>query len=44
MAGQGGNSGLTSAIIQYVIFLVTTGGVLPVIDRVGRRTLLSKYI
>ncbi|KAK2599423.1 hypothetical protein N8I77_011177 [Diaporthe amygdali] len=40
MAGQGGNSGLTSAIIQYVIFLVTTGGVLPVIDRVGRRTLL----
>jgi hypothetical protein len=44
MAGQGGNAGLTSAIIQYVIFLVTTGAVLPVIDRFGRRTLLSKYL
>lgn len=41
MAGQGGNSSLTSAIIQYVIFLVTTGGVLPIIDRFGRRPLLS---
>lgn len=40
MAGQGGNSSLTSAIIQYVIFLVTTGGVLPIIDRFGRRPLL----
>lgn len=44
MAGQGGNAGLTSAIIQYVIFLVTTGAVLPVIDRFGRRTLLSKCL
>lgn len=43
MAGQGGNAGLTSAIIQYVIFLVTTGGVLPFIDRVGRRPLLSRF-
>lgn len=42
MAGEGGNAGLTSAIIQYVIFLVTTGGVLPFVDRVGRRPLLSK--
>ncbi|KUI69649.1 High-affinity glucose transporter [Cytospora mali] len=40
MAGEGGNAGLTSAIIQYVIFLVTTGGVLPIIDRFGRRPLL----
>lgn len=44
MAGQGGNASLTSAIIQYVIFLVTTGGVLPIIDRLGRRTLMSKCL
>jgi MFS family permease len=31
---------LTSSIIQYVIFLVTTGGILPIVDRVGRRPLL----
>ncbi|KAF3761581.1 hypothetical protein M406DRAFT_50654 [Cryphonectria parasitica EP155] len=37
---EGGNAGLTSAIIQYVIFLVTTGGILPFIDRMGRRPLL----
>lgn len=40
MAGEGGNAGLTSAIIQYVIFLVTTGGILPFVDRFGRRPLL----
>lgn len=28
---------MTSSIIQYVIFLVTTGVVLPFIDRMGRR-------
>ncbi|KKO96434.1 hypothetical protein THAR02_11465 [Trichoderma harzianum] len=40
MAGMSGNAALTSSIIQYVIFLVTTGGVLFVIDRMGRRWLL----
>ncbi|KAL7942757.1 hypothetical protein V8C42DRAFT_347761 [Trichoderma barbatum] len=38
--GQSGNTALTSSIIQSVIFLVTTGGVLFVIDRMGRRWLL----
>lgn len=40
MAGMTSNSSLTSSIIQYVIFLVTTGAILPFIDRVGRRQLL----
>ncbi|PSR81545.1 general substrate transporter [Coniella lustricola] len=40
MAGERGNAGLTSAIIQYVIFLVTTGFILPFVDRCGRRPLL----
>ncbi|KAF5585527.1 monosaccharide transporter [Fusarium pseudoanthophilum] len=40
MAGMTGNTALTSSIIQYVIFLVTTGIVLPYIDRLGRRPLL----
>lgn len=40
MAGMTGNAALTSSIIQYVIFLVTTGAMLPIIDRVGRRPLL----
>ncbi|RSL97329.1 hypothetical protein CDV31_013094 [Fusarium ambrosium] len=40
MAGMTGNVALTSSIIQYVIFLVTTGIVLPFIDRLGRRWLL----
>lgn len=40
MAGMSGNVALTSSIIQYVIFLVTTGGILPIVDRIGRRTLL----
>ncbi|KAF7561160.1 hypothetical protein G7046_g2968 [Stylonectria norvegica] len=40
MAGLNGNVALTSSIIQYVIFLVTTGAVLPFIDRLGRRWLL----
>ncbi|KAG9251105.1 general substrate transporter [Emericellopsis atlantica] len=40
MAGMYGNIALTSSIIQYVIFLVTTGAILPIIDRVGRRKLL----
>lgn len=31
---------MTSSIIQYVIFLVTTGAILPIIDRLGRRPLL----
>ncbi|KAL5358552.1 general substrate transporter [Aspergillus floccosus] len=39
MAGMGSAS-LYSAIIQYVIFLVTTGVILPFIDRMGRRPLL----
>jgi hypothetical protein len=37
---QSGNTALTSSIVQYVIFVVTTGGMLPIIDRVGRRFLL----
>lgn len=40
MAGMTGDSALTSSIIQYVIFLVTTGAILPIIDRLGRRPLL----
>jgi len=40
MVGMSGSSSLYSAIIQYVIFLVTTGVILPFIDRIGRRTLL----
>ncbi|KAL5337464.1 general substrate transporter [Aspergillus crustosus] len=40
MAGMGGDTSLYSSIIQYVIFLVTTGLVLPYIDRIGRRLLL----
>ncbi|KAJ6127620.1 High-affinity glucose transporter [Penicillium sp. IBT 18751x] len=40
MAGMTGNTTLWSSAIQYVIFLVTTGVMLPFIDRVGRRTLL----
>ncbi|KEY73775.1 hypothetical protein S7711_03083 [Stachybotrys chartarum IBT 7711] len=40
MAGMTGNVALTSSIIQYVIFLVTTGGILPFIDRLSRRWLL----
>lgn len=37
---QSGNVTLYSSAIQYVIFLVTTGLILPYIDRIGRRTLL----
>lgn len=37
---QSGNTTLWSSAIQYVIFLVTTGIMLPYIDRVGRRKLL----
>ncbi|KAF7712308.1 MFS-type Sugar/inositol transporter [Penicillium ucsense] len=40
MAGLSGNTTLWSSAIQYVIFLVTTGVMLPYIDRVGRRKLL----
>ncbi|KAK4493649.1 hypothetical protein PRZ48_014834 [Zasmidium cellare] len=40
MAGLSGNANLTSSIIQYVIFLATTGVMLPFIDRIGRRQLL----
>ncbi|KAJ5220646.1 High-affinity glucose transporter [Penicillium citrinum] len=40
MAGMTGNTTLWSSAIQYVIFLVTTGVMLPYIDRVGRRPLL----
>ncbi|KAJ5216617.1 High-affinity glucose transporter [Penicillium cinerascens] len=40
MAGMTGNTTLWSSAIQYVIFLVTTGVMLPFIDRIGRRTLL----
>ncbi|KAJ5539051.1 High-affinity glucose transporter [Penicillium frequentans] len=40
MAGMTGNSSLYSAVIQYVIFVFTTGVMLPVIDRIGRRQLL----
>ncbi|KAJ9631724.1 hypothetical protein H2203_000124 [Taxawa tesnikishii (nom. ined.)] len=40
MAGLTGNVTLYSSAIQYVIFLVTTGVMLPYIDRIGRRVLL----
>lgn len=40
MAGLSGNTNLYSSAIQYVIFLVTTGVMLPIIDRIGRRQLL----
>ncbi|KAJ9385860.1 hypothetical protein DTO063F5_4067 [Paecilomyces variotii] len=40
MAGMSGNTTLYSSAIQYVIFLVTTGIMLPRIDRIGRRLLL----
>ena len=40
MAGLSGNVTLYSAIIQYVIFVVTTGMILPVIDRFPRRVVL----
>lgn len=40
MAGLSGNTNLYSSAIQYVIFLVTTGVMLPFIDRIGRRELL----
>ncbi|GLI76638.1 hypothetical protein PoHVEF18_004912 [Penicillium ochrochloron] len=40
MAGMTGNTTLWSSAIQYVLFLVTTGVMLPYIDRVGRRKLL----
>ena len=40
MAGLTGNVNLYSSAIQYVIFLVTTGAMLPIIDRIGRRQLL----
>ncbi|KAK8011651.1 Major facilitator superfamily domain- general substrate transporter [Apiospora arundinis] len=39
MAGMTGDTALYSSAIQYVIFLVTTGFVLPYIDRVPRRLL-----
>ncbi|KAL2836801.1 general substrate transporter [Aspergillus pseudodeflectus] len=39
-AGMTGDTSLYSSIIQYVIFLVTTGVILPYIDRIGRRLLL----
>ncbi len=37
---QSGNTTLYSSAIQYVIFLVTTGSILPFVDRLGRRPLL----
>ncbi|KAE8153367.1 general substrate transporter [Aspergillus avenaceus] len=40
MAGMDSNASLYSSAIQYVIFLITTGVVLPYIDRIGRRFLL----
>ncbi|KAI0016382.1 putative MFS glucose transporter [Xylariomycetidae sp. FL0641] len=40
MAGLTGNTTLYSSAIQYVIFIVTTGVVLPFIDRIPRRLLL----
>ncbi|KAI1083688.1 putative MFS glucose transporter [Whalleya microplaca] len=40
MAGLTGNTNLYSSAIQYVIFIVTTGIMLPYIDRVPRRFLL----
>ncbi|KER00056.1 hypothetical protein AUEXF2481DRAFT_45388 [Aureobasidium subglaciale EXF-2481] len=36
-----GDQTLTSSIIQYVIFLVTTGLILPYIDKIPRRLLLT---
>ncbi|KAH2539008.1 hypothetical protein KXW97_005365 [Aspergillus fumigatus] len=40
MANMPGDTVLYSSAIQYVIFLVTTGVILPHIDRIGRRLLL----
>ncbi|KAL4734678.1 general substrate transporter [Aspergillus similis] len=40
MAGMSGDTSLYSSIIQYVIFVATTGVILPYIDRIGRRLLL----
>ncbi|KAL2812203.1 general substrate transporter [Aspergillus granulosus] len=40
MAGMSGDTSLYSSIIQYVLFVVTTGIILPYIDRIGRRLLL----
>lgn len=40
MAGMTSNTTLYSSAIQYVIFLVTTGCILPFIDRLPRRALL----
>lgn len=40
MAGMSGDTTLYSSAIQYVIFLVTTGAILPYIDRIGRRMLM----
>ncbi|KAF7168368.1 hypothetical protein CNMCM6106_003606 [Aspergillus hiratsukae] len=40
MANMPGNTVLYSSAIQYVIFVVTTGVILPYIDRIGRRKLL----
>ncbi|KAI0006244.1 putative MFS glucose transporter [Xylariaceae sp. FL0662B] len=40
MAGLTGNTNLYSSAIQYVIFIVTTGIMLPYIDRVPRRFIL----
>ncbi|KAL2824289.1 general substrate transporter [Aspergillus cavernicola] len=40
MAGMSGDTSLYSSAIQYVIFLLTTGVILPYIDRIGRRLLL----
>ncbi|PWY69064.1 sugar transporter [Aspergillus heteromorphus CBS 117.55] len=40
MAGMSGNTTLYSSAIQYVIFLITTGIILPYVDRIGRRLLL----
>ncbi|GAT22938.1 sugar transporter [Aspergillus luchuensis] len=37
---ESGNTTLYSSAIQYVIFLVTTGTILPFVDRIGRRLLL----
>ncbi|KAL2865320.1 sugar porter family MFS transporter [Aspergillus lucknowensis] len=39
-AGMSGDTSLYSSIIQYVLFVVTTGAILPYIDRIGRRLLL----
>jgi hypothetical protein len=40
LTSQSGNATLYSSAIQYVIFVVTTGIMLPRIDRIGRRFLL----